>query len=250
MTQPVLDCENLTYVDNTGVVFQDLHFSLDVGQSALILAEPHVRARGLLSVWATLSPPTSGRIRWFGGTKERLNPTEILAMRKRIGFVHRSARLVSNMTIFDNIILGLLYHHNVTPREAENQVQEIMERYGLLYSGNLRPADVPFETRRLALYVREMVKKPSLYLLDDPASDLDTDFESIISDLFNLTRRGEAALIFSHIAASVGQDRVDWVLFISDAGNRFMAKSSDDWDDAISGPNGNKRQFKDIGAKT
>ena len=224
----IISCVNVGLVQKNQTVFSDISFKLGAGQGGLIIADPHSRARKLLEVCASVTSPTRGTVKWFDTALGALNKVSLLALRRRIGWVHRESRLVSNMTLLDNISLGLVYYNNLKPQAAHSHVREIMERFRLYDYRNLRPADLSYKKNRLAVYVREIAKKPDLYLFEAPAADLDQDFEPVMTWIKDQVAQQQAAFIISDETANQSQHWVDWVLVLDEKGNQFWIGEQDD----------------------
>jgi len=228
MGQPALECEDLEYWESDEDLLHRLSFRLEFGQGGLILTDSQIRSRLLLRICATMGQPSKGKIRWFGRFEEHLTETQLVALRRRIGWVHREARLVSNLTLLDNIVLGLIYHRNLTHREAHSQVQDLMKRFNIYDYRNLRPAEISFDLQRTALYVREMAKQPRLFLFEAPALDLDQGFGLLMQEISELASRGESAFIISDITAKEALPWVDWVLILNNKHYKLLAANQFD----------------------
>ena len=218
MGEPILSCENLTYCENDSCLFQGVSFRLDSGKRGVLLAEPHRCATILLKICATLILPTSGTIRWFGRTAEQhMDNNELFSLRRRIGLVHRETSLISNMTIMDNVSLGLQYHENIALEEAHERIAELLEQLDLYEDRFLRPSDLTFEKRRLAVYARELAKAPQLFLLEHPSLDLGERFYSLLMDIFRtcISENGCSFLVAS-INPRVVSRWGDWVLILDE----------------------------------
>jgi putative ABC transport system ATP-binding protein len=212
----VLECSKLKYIDERGVLFDDLSLTLDYGQGGLILSEPRRRSLVLFRIFATLQRPSSGYLNVFGLDANRMSDRNLTFARRRIGLVHRAGRLVSNMSLMDNVCLGYLYHDNMPKAKAYEQVQDLMEGFGLHVYRNLRPDEVSFEKRRLALYIREMAKHPSLMLLEAPSLDLDRSFGLVMNELKRMAQQGRTSFIISDLEPREASNWVDWVLVMDD----------------------------------
>ena len=200
-----------------------LSFDLDIGQGGLILAEPAHLAGLLLRICATITEPRAGRIIWFGRDSRKISLENILELRRGIGWVQRNSRLVSNMSIRENITLGLVYHRNITSDQAYEQVRELMLRLGIHKFRDRRPSDVDYRIQRLAVYAREMAKQPRLYVFETPTLDLDQEFEGIMQHIMDLKQRGEAAFLISDDMSGKSQKWVDWILFLGETVNYFCS---------------------------
>jgi phospholipid/cholesterol/gamma-HCH transport system ATP-binding protein len=218
MSVPVLSCENLRYCEDDTCLLDEVSFRLEPGQRGVVLAEPHRLATILLKICASLIPPTSGEISWFGRSGgEEVDSQEIYQLRRRIGIVHRETALISNMTILDNVSLGLQYHDEIALEQAYDRVTEALKQFELYEYRFSRPAELTFEQRRLAVYARELVKNPQLYLLEHPSLDLGERVYGLLLEIF---RTCSIELGCGFLVASVKPQVVerwgDWVLVLDE----------------------------------
>ncbi len=214
MREPLIDAKNLEYCEEDGnCLFTEVSFRLERGQRGVLLAEPHRCANILLKVCATLIQPTNGTISWFGRSPEESEEKWLHQVRRRIGFVHRETSLISNMTILDNISLGIQYHEELTREQSYDRITEVLKQFELYEYRFLRPAELTFEQRRLAVYARELVKKPQLYLLEHPSLDLGERVYSLLLEVFKTcsVEDGCAFLVASMIPEVVNRWG-DWVM--------------------------------------
>jgi ABC-type lipoprotein export system ATPase subunit len=217
MSEPVLSCENLAYWEEGSCLFSEVSFRLDAGKRGVVLAEPHRCATTLLKICATLISPASGEIRWFGHSAKQMNEQELLRLRRRIGLVHRQSSLVSNMTILDNISLGLQYHDEIIKEQAHESVQDLLKRFGLYEYRLSRPHELTFEQRRLAVYTRELAKKPQLFLLESPSLDLGGRAYNLLLDFFQGTdMNAGCCFLVASTKPQVVKFWGDWVLIFDE----------------------------------
>jgi len=220
MSNPIVEGRNLGCRSLRRIYFEGVSFRLNPGEGGLLLAEVLRNSRTLLYVCATLLEPTSGQISWFGQPAEPLNEKKALALRRRIGFIHRESRLISNMTILDNITLGLLYYRNISPREADFEVEGLLDRLGLLEHRNSRPAEVSYEKGRLAVYARELAKNPKLLLMETPSLDLSQNtYAMMMNDIRAMADRQECAFLVSGASPEESRPWVDWVMIMDKRDN-------------------------------
>jgi ABC-type sulfate/molybdate transport systems ATPase subunit len=218
--QLVFQTHDLGYRDQSGTWIEELTLEVSVGRGGLVLTAPGRRGRLLLRLLATLIEPTSGSIEWFGW-RGPLDREHLYQLRRRIGFVHRGTRLVSNMSVEHNLTLNRIYHRNMPYDQAAGEVADLIDRMGLGAVKNLRPDNLEFSRRRLAVYAREMAKKPSLYLLEAPSQDLGANFKPVMAAVRQQCLEGRTAFIITDLAAEEAAQWVDWVLVMDMAGNHF-----------------------------
>jgi ABC-type lipoprotein export system ATPase subunit len=136
------------------------------------------------------------------------------------------------MTILENLSLGLQYHADISREEAHEQVTEVLEQFELYENRFMRPAQLTLEQRRLAVYARELVKRPQLFLLEHPTLDLGERVYSLLAEILHLCR-GEQGCAF--LVASVQPELVsrwaDWVLIFDE--NRCAKIEADSFDPSV-----------------
>ena len=214
MREPLIAAKNLEYCEEDGnCLFTEVSFRLERGQRGVLLAEPHRCASVLLKICATLIEPTQGTISWFGRGPGESDEQWLRHVRRRIGFVHRETSLISNMTILDNISLGIQYHEEPSREQAYDRITETLKQFELYQYRFLRPAELTFEQRRLAVYARELVKKPQLFLLEHPSLDLGERVYSFMLEVFKTCSMHDGcAFLVASVVPEVVSRWGDWVM--------------------------------------
>ena len=138
----------------------------------------------LLKLIMGIIPPDSGSIDFEG-----LRPSDITMMSQRPYLMHAN--------VYDNIIYPLKIR-GVKP--DEKQIDKLLERAGLLeikdqYAGSLSSGE-----RQKLSFVRAIVFRPKMILMDETLSNLDTESEKLFKEMTEERHRedGSTWLIVSH----------------------------------------------------
>ncbi len=148
-------------------------FSLAHGERAALVGKSGIGKTTLLRLIAGLEAPDSGKI--YLGNQE---VTSWSPQKRRIGFVFQEPALFPSLDVLGNAIFGLL-HHSGQPgcsrAEAEKVGMEWLEKVGLAERAHSPVGHLSGgEAQRLA-FVRALIWKPQLILLDEPFSALDAE---------------------------------------------------------------------------
>ncbi len=151
----------------------------------------------LLQVLAGLENPTGGQY-WINQVDvTEMSFEEFLPYRLNIGYSFDYGGLISNRTLYDNLMLPLVYHHLIPPSQAKARVLETLEKFGISKMAQERPAHVPGRVRKLTCLLRAIITEPMVLLLDDPSVGLGFDTVQLFADtLQELREKGVCRHVF------------------------------------------------------
>lgn len=142
-------------------------FRLGRGERMVIQAASGAGKTSLLRTLAGLEPVERGSL-WLDGREiTRLAPPE-----RGIGVVFQDAALFGSMSLVENAAFGLRMR-GVGKRERREQALHWLERVGLAGRGDDSVEVLSGGERQRVAFVRALIWKPRLLLLDEPFSALD-----------------------------------------------------------------------------
>ncbi len=143
--------------------------SLDVesGECLVLLGPSGCGKTTLLRLLAGLEPLDSGEI-WIGHQRvDQLEPA-----RRDVAMVFQNYALYPHLSVFDNIAFPLRTRH-VEVSEIDRRVRETAARVGLAELLARRPAQLSGGQQQRVALARAIVRNPTVYLMDEPLSNLD-----------------------------------------------------------------------------
>ena len=142
--------------------------------------------------------PTSGSVHVNGYSLERIRKREVPFLRRTIGVVFQDFRLISNMTVYENVAFAMRVV-GAKEREIRERVPYVLELVGLENKANRHPNEMSGgEQQRLAI-ARALVNNPSTIIADEPTGNLDPErsFE-IMALLQEINNLGTTVLVVTH----------------------------------------------------
>ena len=156
----------LTYPNGTRAV-NEIHLAIGDGEFLAILGPSGCGKSSLLRLVAGLETPTAGTIAMSGRDVTRLEPKE-----RDVAMVFQGLALYPHMTVAENMAFGLQARR--TPREEiDRRVRDAAETLGLTRYLAKRPRELSGGERQRVALGRALVRRPQIYLFDEPLSSLD-----------------------------------------------------------------------------
>ena len=204
----VVETRNLTKVFKQGELgaVNNVNLETHEGEFLVFLGPSGSGKTTLLRMIAGLETPTSGEILIGGKVVNDLTPRE-----RRIAMVFQSYALYPHLTVYKNIAFPLKAQN--VPRDLHQQKVEWAS--SLLGIGALlqrKPRELSGGERQRVALARAIVREPSVFLLDEPLSNLDAKLRlSAREELERFHRRvGTTTIYVTHdqVEAMAMGDRV------------------------------------------
>lgn len=149
-----------TVIDNLDLEIRDGSFTVLVGPSGC-------GKTTLLRMIAGIGPQTSGRVLIDGK-----DVTQIAPGKRGVAMVFQNYAIYPTMTVRDNIEFGL--KNNRVPKEERRKlVLEACAKVGMTEYLDRKPSTLSGGQRQRIALARAIVKNPSVFLMDEPLSNLD-----------------------------------------------------------------------------
>ena len=142
--------------------------------------------------------PTSGTVHVNGYSLEHIRKREIPFLRRTVGVVFQDFRLISNMTVYENVAFAMRVI-GAREREIKERVPYVLQLVGMEDKARRFPGTLSGgEQQRLAI-ARALVNNPSTIIADEPTGNLDParslEIMSLLQEINNL---GTTLLVVTH----------------------------------------------------
>lgn len=188
-------------------VVHDLNLTIRSGSFTVLLGPSGCGKTTTLRMIAGLEKADSGEI-WIGDSHvSQLSPGA-----RDVAMVFQNYALYPTMTVKENIEFGLV-NKKVPKPERKQLVDEIVETVGLQEYLHKRPNVLSGGQRQRVALARAMIKKPKVFLMDEPLSNLDAKLRmQMRTELVALHRNLRTTFVYvTHDqteAMSMGEDVV------------------------------------------
>ena len=163
-------------------VLQEISFSVERGQTLVLLGPAGCGKSVLLKLANGLLKPDSGTVRVFGEEIDKLRRRELYALRARIGMVFQESALFDSLNVEDNVAYRLHEEH-LPEDEAHTRVVEALKFVELEAAIDKFPSELSGGMRRRVSIARAIISHPDLILYDSPTGGLDPITSTTIIEL-------------------------------------------------------------------
>ena len=153
----------------------------------------------LVTLLGLLDRPDQGRLTFMDQDVSRYSAGRLAALRRaHIGFVFQAFHLIQDMTVLENVMLGL---EGLVRSRADRSARAgaVLERLGLSDRAGHLPSQLSGGQQQRAAIARAMAKEPDLLICDEPTGNLDGESgERVVELILALNKAGAAVALVTH----------------------------------------------------
>lgn len=162
-----IEFQNVTKAFGKTVVIKDLNLTIKDGEFTVLVGPSGCGKTTLLRMIAGIGPQTSGKVLIDGKDVSDIPPGQ-----RGIAMVFQNYAIYPTMTVRQNVEFGLR-NLKVPKEQRVALISEMAEKVGLSDYLERKPNTLSGGQRQRIALLRAMVKKPSVFLMDEPLSNLD-----------------------------------------------------------------------------
>jgi phospholipid/cholesterol/gamma-HCH transport system ATP-binding protein len=179
---PVVEFKNVSIQFTRKPVLEDISFTVERGQTLIILGPAGCGKSVLMKLANGLLKPDSGEILVFGQRIDSMRERDLFTFRSRIGMVFQESALFDSLSVADNVAYRL-HEEGMPEAEAHKKVEEALHFVDLDHAIDKYPSELSGGMRRRVSIARAIISQPDLILYDSPTGGLDPITSTTIIEL-------------------------------------------------------------------
>ena len=210
----VFEDVSFRYPDGKEYVLEHFNLHVPAGMNVAIVGETGAGKSTLVNLLGRFFEPTKGRILIDGKDyRERSQ----LWLHSQIGYVLQNPHLFSG-TLYDNIRYGRLEATDEEVREAARKVSAdiVAGKLEKGYESDVGESGGRLSTgeKQLISFARAILANPSIFVLDEATSSIDTQTEQLIQEATDQLLKGHTSFVIAHRLSTIRQ--ADLILVVKD----------------------------------
>ena len=176
----------------------DISLEINRGEFVYLVGASGAGKSTFLKLLFCAEEPSAGEIRLNGENIGKLKRRGVAALRRKIGLVFQEFKLLTNLTVVDNVALAAEVT-GASQKDSRSKAVSLLRELGIDH----RHHDMPLalsggEQQRVAI-ARALINDPILVLADEPTGNLDAEVADETMRLFAKIRaRGATIILATH----------------------------------------------------
>jgi phospholipid/cholesterol/gamma-HCH transport system ATP-binding protein len=183
--------------------------SLDIkrGQTTVVIGPSGTGKSVLLKLIVGLLKPDRGEVYFDGARVDTMSPSELVQIRKEIGFLFQMSALFDSMDVGQNVEFPLVEHTKMTHAQRDERVDRVLRMVGLSGLQRKWPGSMSGGQQKRVALARAIVLEPMLVMYDEPTTGLDPIRADLINELIIAlnTKFGITSIVVTHDMASAAK---------------------------------------------
>ena len=204
-----IEIENITKTYPGVLANSDVSISVNSGSIHAIVGENGAGKSTLMKILYGMVKPDSGSIQIFESKANMSSPKD--AINLGIGMVHQHFMLAKNLTVLENIILGIdkPLLKNIKLSKYKSEIKKVMDLYSLNINLNQYIDELSVGEKQRVEIIKVLYRGAKILILDEPTAVLvPQEVKELFKNLRDLKDNGVTVLFISH--------KLDEVLEIAD----------------------------------
>ena len=194
---PMLEVKNIHKAYGKNRVLKGVSFSMEKGETKVIIGPSGTGKSTLLKCINQLHPPDNGEV-WLDGEEITSKKININRIRQKIGFVFQDFNLFTHLTALRNVSIGLEKVKKMDREQAKKRAMDELRRVGLEQQSGQYPAELSGGQKQRVGIARALAMDPIIMLFDEPTSALDPELIGEVLEVMQSLAGKVTMLVVTH----------------------------------------------------
>jgi len=201
---PIIRLQDVHKAFGKLVVLNGVNLDIRPGETTVIMGPSGCGKSVLLKHMVGLLRPDSGRVFFRDHEISTMSERQLVAVRRRMGFLFQSGALFDSMTVGENVCFPLIEHGMKDPHHRCDRAHEVLALVGLDGFQDRMPEELSGGQKKRVALARAVAMRPEVILYDEPTTGLDPIRSDLINELILKLQRtlGTTAVVVTHDMAS------------------------------------------------
>lgn len=195
----IVKYSNVEILRKEHIVLKKVSFEIEEGQFVFLIGKVGSGKSSLLKTIYAEIGIENGEARVFDYDLRKIRRHDIPYLRREIGIVFQDFQLLTDRTVYDNLLFVLKATGWKDKEEIEKRIEEVLKEVGMLNKSYKMPHELSGGEQQRIVIARSLLNRPRLILADEPTGNLDPDTaRQIVNSLHAIASSGTAVVMATH----------------------------------------------------
>lgn len=195
----IVDYKNVEIHRKELVVLKKVTFSLNSGEFVYLIGRVGSGKSSLMKSMYSEIPIIEGEASVLDYDLTSIKKKDIPYLRRRIGIVFQDFQLLTDRSVYDNLLFVLEATGWKDKNEIEERIESALQQVGMSNKSYKMPHELSGGEQQRIVIARALLNKPTLVLADEPTGNLDPDTgNQIVSLLHEIAENGTTVIMATH----------------------------------------------------
>lgn len=193
-------CKSYAHNGGQNHILSHVELALYEGDFTVVMGSSGSGKSTLLYSLCGMDRVTSGQVLYKNADLTKMKEKELAVLRHSdFGFVFQQMHLVSNLSLFENIVVPGYLNKSVTADAVRKRAEELMEKMGIAKVKTHLPSQVSGGEQQRCAIARAVIHTPKLLFADEPTGALNRrNTTEVLNLLTELNGEGQSILMVTH----------------------------------------------------
>jgi len=199
METPILELTNADIYQRDNLVLSKVNMSLNKGDFYYLIGKTGTGKSSLMKTLYGDLKLQRGTGSIVGFDLKKLKSKEIPYLRRKIGIVFQDFKLLSDRTVYDNLLFVLKATGWKDKQKMKQKIDEVLDKVGMKKKYYKRTYELSGGEQQRVAIARALLNDPDLILADEPTGNLDPKTSlGVMELLMDIHKSGKSILMVTH----------------------------------------------------
>lgn len=197
--EKIIEYKKVELLRKEHVVLKGVDFALGEGEFTYLIGRVGSGKSTLMKSMYAEIPLESGEARVFEYDLAGIRRKDIPMLRRNIGIVFQDFQLLTDRSIYDNLLFVLKATGWKVKADMNTRIEEVLNEVGMANKSYKMPHELSGGEQQRIVIARALLNKPKLILADEPTGNLDPETgHQIVTLLHRISKEGTAVIMATH----------------------------------------------------
>ncbi len=199
MSNPVLQLQEASIFQNESLILSNINLQIDKGEFVYLIGKTGSGKSSFMKTLYGDLPLKKGNGTIVNFNLKTLTEKEIPFLRRRLGVVFQDFQLLTDRTVYNNLLFVLKATGWVDKVKIKTRIEEVLTKVGMENNQLKFPHELSGGEQQRVAIARALLNNPELILADEPTGNLDpqTSLE-VMEVLQEINKNGNTILMATH----------------------------------------------------